>query len=123
VHPRTRKSLGAAGISFGSHVKLVEPVGYLDMLELEDACEAVITDSGGVQKEAYFAAKPCFTLRGRTEWIETVESGWNKLFGVKDLHGIGQALRAPVPSGVPDRLYGDGTAGVKILETLRNVFR
>jgi UDP-GlcNAc3NAcA epimerase len=121
AHPRTRKCLGSAGISFGPHVRLVEPVGYLDMLELEDACEAVITDSGGVQKEAYFAAKPCFTLRDRTEWIETVESGWNRLFGIGDLKGIGQALRAPAPPGVPARLYGDGMAGVKMLETLRNV--
>jgi UDP-N-acetylglucosamine 2-epimerase len=117
VHPRTRARLAEYGLAFGPHVRLVEPVGYLAMLELGMRCSLIVTDSGGVQKEAYFLAKPCVTLRDQTEWVETVDSGWNVLAGA-DPATIARALQAPtIP---PDRppFYGDGTAGRAMLQLL-----
>ncbi|HYM30278.1 MAG TPA: UDP-N-acetylglucosamine 2-epimerase (non-hydrolyzing) [Candidatus Cybelea sp.] len=79
VHPRTRDAVAALGLDFG-RVKTIPPVGYLDMAQLLEACAGVLTDSGGLQKEAYFHRKPCVTLRDETEWVETVECGWNRLW-------------------------------------------
>ena len=81
VHPRTKKIPAEYGLHFGSHVTLIEPVGYLEMLKYEEACTAVLTDSGGVQKEAFFFQKPCITMCETTEWVELVTSGWNTLTG------------------------------------------
>ncbi len=81
IHPRTRKALQRQGQKLKAHIKVVEPVGFLEMLRLEEACDFVVTDSGGLQKEAYFFAKPCITLRDQTEWVETVEAGWNVIVG------------------------------------------
>src|SRR4051812_49303337 len=74
VHPRTRRALAGTA---ASNVRLVEPVGYLDMLQLQASARLVLTDSGGVQKEAYWLGTPCLTLRDETEWTETVAAGWN----------------------------------------------
>jgi UDP-GlcNAc3NAcA epimerase len=79
LHPRTRAAAAAYGLD-PSGIKVIEPVGYLDMMALLDACTQVLTDSGGLQKEAYFFRKPCITLRDATEWVETVEAGWNRLW-------------------------------------------
>src|SRR5699024_10786780 len=83
LHPRTRNKLDSYGLleilENASHIVLAEPVSYLEMLLLEKHASAIVTDSGGVQKEAYFAKVPCFTLRDETEWVETVEIGWNRL--------------------------------------------
>ena len=117
LHPRTRKMLDAFGLSLPAHVRAIEPVGFLDMLDLEQACEGVITDSGGVQKEAYFFGKPCVTLRDQTEWTETVESGWNRVAG-SDPAAILEALAAGPPAGPRPELYGSGDAGARILEEL-----
>ena len=117
VHPRTAKALANADLSLPSSVQAVEPVGFLDMLELEESCASVVTDSGGVQKEAYFFGKPCVTLRDSTEWVETVESGWNRLAGA-DPAAIAAAMAAPAPSGARPLLYGDGDAGSAILAEL-----
>jgi len=68
IHPRTLKALATAGVALGRHIHAIEPVGYFDMLDLEEACELILTDSGGVQKEAFFFEKPCITLRDETEW-------------------------------------------------------
>jgi UDP-GlcNAc3NAcA epimerase len=77
VHPCTAKILKRQNPVFASHVKMIErPVGYLEMLAYEAACSAVLTDSGGVQKKAFFFHKPCVTLRDATEWVELVQSGW-----------------------------------------------
>ncbi|MHB0896452.1 MAG: non-hydrolyzing UDP-N-acetylglucosamine 2-epimerase [Spirochaetales bacterium] len=117
VHPRTRKIMASSGIHLGKHVRQIDPVGYLDMIALESTCELVLTDSGGVQKEAFFFGKPCVTLRDATEWVELVDSGWNTLVGA-DTGRILQAVRAAkVPSNRP-ALYGDGACAEKIAREL-----
>lgn len=117
VHPRTRKILQQMGLELASHIHAIEPVGYFDMLVLEDLCSFVVTDSGGVQKEAYFFGKPCITLRDATEWTELVVAGWNTLVGA-DAVRILNALRRMPQYGYPGALYGDGTTSKIIAETL-----
>lgn len=79
VHPRTKKIIESSEIRISNKIKLIKPVGYLDFIMLEQTAEKIITDSGGIQKEAYIFKKPCITLRSETEWIETVDDGWNIL--------------------------------------------
>ena len=113
IHPRTRKILEQEKIPLTDHVKLIEPVGYFQMLALESACTAILTDSGGVQKEAYFFKKPCITVRDSTEWVELVKTGWNTLTGA-DTEKIVNAVKN---LHVPDEysaLYGDGNCAEKI---------
>ncbi len=117
MHPRTRKTLAAADLALSGHVRVIEPVGYFDMLELEEACDLIVTDSGGVQKEAYFLGKPCVTMRDETEWIETVEAGWNLLTGASE-EAIAEAINSFAPGGPRPPLYGDGNAGAAILDLL-----
>ena len=114
LHPRTRARLNEVP---PARIRVVEPVGYLDMLALEDAAAVIVTDSGGVQKEAYFLGKPCVTLRDRTEWTETVEAGWNTVVG-SDAGRIAEAIRSFRPKGKRPDLYGDGHAAEKIAELL-----
>ena len=84
IHPRTRAAVERAGLAGGPRLHLVAPVGYPAMLRLLRRCSLLVTDSGGLQKEAYFTGTPCLTLRRETEWTETVASGWNRLY---DLDG------------------------------------
>ncbi len=83
VHPRTRKIINASQISLGE-LKLIGPLGYFDMAWLVHNAASVFTDSGGLQKEAYFHRVPCVTLRDNTEWVETIEAGWNRLWTTPD---------------------------------------
>ena len=78
-HPRLAASMRKLGLTIPAAVKLIEPVGYLDMLALERNAKMIATDSGGVQKEAFFASVPCLTIRPETEWVETVDAGWNRI--------------------------------------------
>jgi UDP-N-acetylglucosamine 2-epimerase len=112
VHPRTRAAL--AGTPLPSNVGLIDPLGYLDMLALVRGARLVATDSGGVQKEAFFVGTPCLTLRDRTEWPETLERGWNRLVDV-DPGAIARALNSPPPltRSVADA-FGDGHAAARI---------
>ena len=81
AHPRAMRALEAHGIELGPHVRILPPAGYLDFAALASQARLVLTDSGGVQKEAYWYGVPCVTLRTTTEWVETVETGWNRLTG------------------------------------------
>ncbi len=117
VHPRTRAAMAEHGIEPARNVKLIEPVGYFEMLALEDAAALVVTDSGGVQKEAYFAGRPCVTLRDATEWTETVAAGWNTLVGTEPA-AISAAMRSFRASGARPAFFGDGHAAERIVEAL-----
>ena len=118
LHPRTRKILAASNIAL-QNIVAIEPVGYFDMLHLESHCDGILTDSGGVQKEAFFFQKPCITLRDETEWVELVRHGYNCLVGA-DEEKILAAEAKLRDSKVEFRheLYGDGHAGRKIVEFL-----
>ena len=96
------------------------PLGYLDFTTLLMHARAVLTDSGGVQKEAYLAGVPCITLRDRTEWVETVESGWNTLVDL-DAGAAAAALELAPPERRP-ALYGDGRAGEHVVAALGQMF-
>ena len=84
VHPRTKKMLAEASFTMPSNILIKEPQGYLDFIRLEYSAKKIITDSGGIQKEAYILRKPCVTLRTETEWVETVEEKWNLLINPSD---------------------------------------
>ena len=117
LHPRTRARLDEAGLLDAlDGVVVAPPLGYLEFAGLLLGARAVLTDSGGVQKEAYLAGKPCITLRDTTEWRETVEAGWNVLVDL-DLAAALDALARPVPAARPP-LYGDGRAGERVVEAL-----
>ena len=105
-------------ITNNSSFKIIDPVGFFDMLRLENACAMILTDSGGVQKEAYFFKKPCVTMRDQTEWVETVEAGWNVIAGADKERILDAARSFKVPQDWPE-LYGNGDAGRKILEVIR----
>src|SRR5947208_1042986 len=92
VHPRARKAIAAAGCRVAEHIHMVEPVGYLDMIAHSGNARLILTDSGGLQKEAYWLGVPCITMRDETEWVETVDAGWNKLVG-SDPAKIREAVR------------------------------
>lgn len=118
LHPRTRKLLAEQGLAGAlGAVKVVDPVSFLDMVRLEQSAQAIVTDSGGVQKEAYFFGVPCLTTRDETEWVETVEAGWNRLVGA-DAATITSAYAALQRPAARPLLYGDGHAADRILDLL-----
>jgi len=117
VHPRTRAVLKSTALKVPGNVTLIDPIGYLEILVLEENAEAIVTDSGGVQKEAYFAGRPCITLRETTEWTETVDAGWNVLVGT-DSAAIARAMRGFRPEGPRPELFGDGHAAERVVEAL-----
>jgi UDP-GlcNAc3NAcA epimerase len=118
VHPRTRHVLDTHGIDLGPNVRALEPLGYLEMLALVAGGSRVVTDSGGLQKEAYWLRVPCVTLRVSTEWVDTVRVGANTLVDPAVPAGLDAALEAArFPADAP-RLYGDGHASERIAELL-----
>ena len=120
LHPRTRARLKSAGLldrlASAAGVTVTEPLGYFELTALLVNAKAVLTDSGGLQKEAYLAGVPCLTLRPSTEWVETVEAGWNTLVDL-DLERAKAALGAE-PTEQRPWLYGDGQAGVRVVRAL-----
>jgi UDP-N-acetylglucosamine 2-epimerase (non-hydrolysing)/UDP-GlcNAc3NAcA epimerase len=118
LHPRTHARLEAAGLldRLAAGVHVAAPLGYLDFTALLLHARAVLTDSGGVQKEAYLAGVPCVTLRPTTEWTETVDAGWNVLVDL-DAQAAVAALGRPLPAERPP-LYGDGRAGERVVEAI-----
>ncbi len=126
VHPRTLKKISELGLGIPSftdarqvnNLHLIEPIGYLDMLMLEQNARLILTDSGGIQKEAFFFAVPCITLRPETEWVETVETGWNVLVDADPAKIVTAVASQRWPSGTPPTVFGDGQASTRIVEQL-----
>lgn len=117
AHPRTRKLLQETGYQPPENVALIDPVGYFDVIALENSARLLLTDSGGMQKEAYWLKIPCVTLRDETEWIETVESGWNTLTGADPDRIIAAVRSCEAPAEHPP-VYGDGHAAARCLKAL-----
>jgi UDP-N-acetylglucosamine 2-epimerase len=117
LHPRTRKAISAIGFEPKGHVQVIEPVGYLEMVSLTNSARLVLTDSGGLQKEAYWLGVPCLTLRDETEWVETVAAGWNMLVG-SDTHMIIDSVSSFAPPDVRPSLYGEGLAASRCVSLL-----
>jgi UDP-GlcNAc3NAcA epimerase len=117
VHPRARKLIAERKCHVEPHIHVIEPLGYLDMMALTEAARLVLTDSGGLQKEAYWMGVPCITMRSETEWVETVDAGWNVLVG-SDEKKITEAVRSFAPKGSRPVLYGDGFAANKCVDLL-----
>jgi UDP-N-acetylglucosamine 2-epimerase len=117
AHPRARRAIAALGWTPPAHVRLIEPVGYPGMVALMRGARTILTDSGGVQKEAYWLGVPCVTLRDETEWVETVTHGWNILVGANP-ERIVAAARQPYPATSRPPLYGDGYAAERCVAAL-----
>jgi UDP-N-acetylglucosamine 2-epimerase (non-hydrolysing) len=124
VHPRTEKFLKEYGLhdKLKTSIKLVKPLGYLDFLKLMNHAREIITDSGGIQKEAYILKVPCITLRENTEWVETVEDGWNVLVGANREKIVKMVKEFEPSSETHKDRFGRGDASrnvVKFIEELR----
>ena len=119
MHPRTKKMMAAFGLQAPANIKVIEPIGYLDMLMLEQNADCILTDSGGIQKEAYLLGVRCITLREETEWVETVDAGWNCLTGA-DSAAIKARFDDFHPVNKRPQIYGDGHAADKIIDVLHH---
>ena len=117
IHPRTRKALNGQSRNLRPNVKLVEPLSYFDMVALSKSARLILTDSGGLQKEAYWLGVPCVTLREETEWVETVQNGWNTLTG-SDTEKIVKAVRSFCPPSSRMPLYGRDCVAAKCVQLM-----
>ena len=119
LHPRTKEKIKRYGIKTSENVRITEPAGYVDMIKLMGDAEIILTDSGGVQKESYYMKVPCITLRNETEWVETVQSGWNVLTGTNKnkiknaVENAGKARKRRQP-----HFYGEGKTAEMIAKIL-----
>jgi len=131
LHPRTRSRIERYGIpgvlgsaagdghsANGAPLRVIEPAGYLDMLQLLQHAAVVLTDSGGLQKEAYYLGVPCVTLRDETEWVETVQTGWNVLAGADTQRIVAAVAQLPQNARPHPELYGDGRSAERIVKVL-----
>lgn len=121
AHPRTVAALKRFDLNFSDNVRMIDPVGYFDMVVLEENARMIATDSGGVQREAYFMSIPCLTLRDETEWLETVQVGWNKLVGVEKEQVLSVWKDFAPPNEHPP-IFGNGTASNKIASIISTSF-
>ena len=122
VHPRTAAALDTHDLVLGEHVLILPPLGYLDFVALASQARVIVTDSGGLQKEAYWYGVPCVTLRPSTEWVDTVEVGANRLVDDDPAALHSAVASAAMPSGRPE-LYGDGHAASRIADALGTLLR
>ncbi|HEY4694597.1 MAG TPA: UDP-N-acetylglucosamine 2-epimerase (non-hydrolyzing) [Candidatus Nanoarchaeia archaeon] len=122
LHPRTKAALTRVNLRPTANIRIIEPVGYLDNLFLEANAKKILTDSGGIQKEAYFLKIPCITLRNETEWPETTKSGWNILVGA-DKEKIKKAIKTFAPSGIQKNYFGDGKASKEIVDLINTFLK
>lgn len=119
LHPRTRSCLATSGVLPNRRISIIDPVGYLDMIALERNARVIATDSGGVQKEAFFFRVPCVTLRSETEWVETVELGWNVVVADSNSAVISRAVLNARPAGAdPGQPYGHASAARDIAASI-----
>jgi len=119
MHPRARLAIASSDLETSSNVRVIEPVGYLEMLALQRSARLVLTDSGGVQKEAYLLGIPCVTMREETEWPETLAGGWNVLTGSDPARIVSAAQRSK-PMGTPPLVFGDGHSAERMVRLLSN---
>jgi UDP-GlcNAc3NAcA epimerase len=121
VHPRTRSAIGDAGIEVTAPgIQLVDPMGFVDMVDLLSGAAVIATDSGGIQKEAFFLEVPCATLRTETEWLETVELGWNRLVDLGSADSVASGILDAVGRrGRDAKPYGNGHAAGAIVDVLQ----
>ncbi|MCK4718533.1 MAG: UDP-N-acetylglucosamine 2-epimerase (non-hydrolyzing) [Thermoplasmata archaeon] len=117
MHPRTKKIMASQGLEAKGSLRSIKPVGHMEFIALLANARAMLTDSGGVQKEAYMLGTPCITLRDETEWVETVDAGWNVVVGA-DREKIEKAMTTFHPSGERADLYGKGKAGDEIVSII-----
>jgi UDP-GlcNAc3NAcA epimerase len=121
LHPRTAARLAEFGLELPAAITAIEPLGYLAMVALETRARTIFTDSGGVQREAYFAGVPCVTLRDATEWTNTIETGWNRLTGASTQAIAAFVRDAPAAPAQRPPLFGTGDAAVKIVDALESL--
>jgi len=122
VHPRTQKIISKIRGKRSNVIFFIPPVGYLDMLVLQKNAVRILTDSGGIQKEAYLLKVPCITIRSETEWKETTQHGWNQVVG-RNLDNLVRFLSRPAKPGKWLPYYGNGKASTKIAKTIRHFFK
>jgi UDP-GlcNAc3NAcA epimerase len=122
LHPRTAAAIEERGHRLGGQVRPRPPLGYLDFAALASQARLILTDSGGLQKEAYWYGVPCITLRDNTEWVETVETGWNRLVGTNPDRIVAAVRQTPLPEAHPP-LYGDGHAADSIADLVCTIER
>ena len=118
LHPRTKRFIEDYNLKLNDNIKVIDPVGYLEMLMLENNSKKIVTDSGGVQKEAYFMKKPCITMRDETEWVETIKEGWNVLVGTNK-EKILYEIKSFNPSSEQKNIFGDGNASKIIIDIIK----
>lgn len=120
MHPRTQSNINEYKIKVPDNIDVISPQNYLDMVRMEAEAKKILTDSGGVQKEAYFLEVPCITVRNETEWPETIEDGWNILVGTQDKDALLEAITDFTPKQKPSSKFGNGDAFAQIRKVLSN---
>ena len=120
LHPRTVNKIKQYGLDIPTNIRVVEPIGYLEMVWLEVHCDLIVTDSGGVQKEAYFHGKPCITLREETEWVELVDAGFNQLVGSNAMLIVDSIQKIDKTVIENTSIYGEGDTAYGILDILKS---
>jgi UDP-GlcNAc3NAcA epimerase len=125
MHPRTKKMIDSFNLNhLLANIKVIDPAGFLDMISLESNSKLIMTDSGGVQKEACFYRVPCITLRDETEWVETVEAGWNVVANVSKTSNISAAFKKILKQSKQGKKFtdfGKGNASLQIIKVLKAV--